>query len=312
MLSDSISEGVNFQNFLGGMPPNPPRFGMLRMCASHKMGMHFIICQYDFSPPTFEIVPTPLTFRITGCLWEWFKSYLTNRQQCVCINDSASKTLPVLSGVPQGSVLGPILFLIYVNDLPATVTNTKLLLFADDAKIYKSIANPTDVLLLQEDLNLLNSWSINNHLNFNVNKCIFLSFNAKSLSNYHIGTKQLSQSDSHRDLGVLQSSNLSWSQHYNHILANAYKSFNLLQRTLSKHHSIQTKKKLYISLVRSRLIYSSQLWNPYLIKDIVILERTQRRATKFILNDYSSNYKSRLLNLNILPLMYQYDYYDIH
>ena len=251
------------------------------------------------------------TFRITGCLWEWFKSYLTNRQQCVCINDSTSKTLPVLSGVPQGSVLGPILFLIYVNDLPATVTNTKLLLFADDAKLYKSIANPTDVLLLQEDLNLLNSWSINNLLNFNVNKCIFLSFNAKSLSNYHIGTKQLSQSDSHRDLGVLQSSNLSWSQHYNHILANAYKSFNLLRRTLSKHHSIQTKKKLYISLVRSRLIYSSQLWNPYLIKDIVILERIQRRATKFILNDYSSNYKSRLLNLNILPLMYQFDYYDI-
>ena len=119
----------------------------------------------------------------------------------------------MLSGVPQGSVLGPILFLIYVNDLPATVTNTKLLLFADDAKLYKSIANPTDVLLLQEDLNLLNSWSINNHLNFNVNKCIFLSFNAKSLSNYHIGTKQLSQSDSHRDLDVLQSSNLSWSQH---------------------------------------------------------------------------------------------------
>ena len=77
-----------------------------------------------------------------------------------------SKTLPVLSGVPQGSVLGPILFLIYVNDLPATVTNTKLLLFADDAKLYKSIANPTDMLLLQEDLNLLNSWSINNHLNF--------------------------------------------------------------------------------------------------------------------------------------------------
>ena len=68
---------------------------------------------------------------------------------------------------------------------------------------------------------------------------------------------------------------------------------------------------LYISLVRSKLIYSSQLWNPYLIKDIVMLERIQRRATKFILNDYTSSYKSRLLKLNILPLMYQFDYYDI-
>ena len=68
---------------------------------------------------------------------------------------------------------------------------------------------------------------------------------------------------------------------------------------------------LYISLVRSKLIYNSQLWNPYLIKHIVMLERIQCRATKFILNDYTSSYKSCLLKLNILPLMYQFDYYDI-
>ena len=175
-----------------------------------------------------------------------------------------------------------------------TVLNTKLLLFADGAKLYRSIVNCNDMTLLQEDLNLLNNWSINNYLNFNVSKCIFLSFNSKLSSNYHIGVNPLSQSDTHRDLGVLQSSNLSWSQHYDYISANAYKSFHLLRRTFSKYHSIQTKKKLYISLIRSKLIYSSQLWNPYLIKDIVKLERIQRRATKFFLNDYSSNYKSRL------------------
>ena len=124
---------------------------------------------------------------------------------------------------------------------------------------------------------------------------------------YHIGTNQLTQSNLHRDLGVLQSTNLSWSHHYNHISANAYKSLGLLRRTFSSYHSTVT---LYISLVRSKLIYSSQLWNPYLIKDIVMLERIQRHATKFILNDYTSSYKSRLLKLNILPLMYQFDYYD--
>ena len=168
-------------------------------------------------------------FGITGCLWNWFRSYLTNRQQCVCINDSTSKTLPVLSGVPQGSVLGPLLFIIYVNDLPTTVLNTKLLLFADDAKLYRSIVNSNNMTLLQEDLDLLNNRSINNYLNFNVSKCIFLSFNSKLSSNYHIGVNSLSQSDTRRDLGVLQSSNLSWSQHYDYISANAYKSFHLLR-----------------------------------------------------------------------------------
>ena len=251
------------------------------------------------------------SFGITGSLWEWFKSYLTNRHQCVCINGFISKPLPVLSGVPQGSVLGPILFLIFVNDLPAAVLNSTLFLFADDAKVYRPIANATDMAFLQEDLNLLNTWSIDNHLNFSVHKCIFLSFYTKITSCYHIGTNQLTQSNLHRDLGVLQSTNLSWSHHYNHISANAYKSLGLLRRTFSSYHSTVTKKMLYISLVRSKLIYSSQLWNPYLIKDIVMLERIQRRATKFILNDYTSSYKSRLLKLNILPLMYQFDYYDI-
>ena len=83
----------------------------------------------------------------------------------------------MLSGAPQGSILGPILFLIFVNDLPAAaVLNSTLFLFADNAKVYRPIANATDMALLQEDLNLLNTWSINNHLNFSVHKCIFLNF----------------------------------------------------------------------------------------------------------------------------------------
>ena len=103
-------------------------------------------------------------------------------------------------------------------------------------------ANGTDMALLQEDLNLLNTWSINNHLNFSVHKCIFLSFYTKITSCYHIDTNQLTQSNLHRDLGVLQSTNLSWSHHYNHISANAYKSLGLLRRTFSSYHSTVTKK----------------------------------------------------------------------
>ena len=250
-------------------------------------------------------------FGITGDLWHWFKSYLTDRQQCVIINNSTSTTLPVLSGVPQGSILGPILFSIYVNDLLSSIQNSRILLFADDAKLYRPINCDTDMSLLQLDIDLLYDWNINNHVHFNTSKCISLSLNKKLSTNYHMANDQLPQQVSHRDLGVLLSSDLSWSHRYDHICANAYKSLGLLCRTFPNCHSIQAKKALYITLVRSKLVYNSQLWNPHLIKDIIILERVQRRSTKYILNDFSSNYKCRLSRLNLLPLMYMFNYYDI-
>ena len=196
-------------------------------------------------------------FGITGDLWHWFKSYLTDRQQCVIINNSTSTTLPVLSGVPQGSILGPILFSIYVNDLPSSIQNSRILLFADDAKLYRPINCDTDMSLLQLDIDLLYDWNINNHVHFNTSKCISLSLNKKLSTNYHMANDQLPQQVSHRDLGVLLSSDLSWSHRYDHICANAYKSLGLLCRTFPNCHSIQAKKALYITLVRSKLRYRS-------------------------------------------------------
>ena len=121
----------------------------------------------------------------------------------------------------------------------------------------------------------------------------------------------LSPSDSHRDLSVTVSFDLSWNKHFDHITAKAYRSLGLLRCSFSNSVSIPVKKTLYISLVRSQLTYGSQLWHPHLIKDIVNLERVQRRATCFILNDFNSSYKFRLLNLNLFPLMYLFDYHDI-
>ena len=122
---------------------------------------------------------------------------------------------------------------------------------------------------------------------------------------------QLPQRASHRDFGVLLLFDLSWSCHYDHICANAYKSLVLFCRTFSNYHAIEANKTLYITLVRSKLIYNSQLWNPHLIKDIINLERVQCCIIKFIPNDFTLNYKCCLSKLNMLPLMYMYDYYDI-
>ena len=103
---------------------------------------------------------------ITGNLWKWFECYLTNRIQRVSVNNYLSTPLPVISGVPQGSILGPLLFLIYINDLPSVVTSSKVLLFANDAKCYKTIHNLSDIHLLQLDLDSLTNWSQTNHLFF--------------------------------------------------------------------------------------------------------------------------------------------------
>ena len=105
---------------------------------------------------------------------------------------------------------------------------------------------------------------------------------------------------------LIFTANLSWHSHYEAIVAKAYKSLGLLKRTFKHTTSPQVKRTLYLTLVRPKLLYFSPLWRPYLIKDIMLLERVQRRATKFILSDYSMDYKSRLINLKLLPLMYIY------
>ena len=103
---------------------------------------------------------------------------------------------------------------------------------------------------------------------------------------------------------------MNWDYHYKKIIGKAYKLLGLLGRTFSTD-SLSAKKRLYISLVRSQLLYCSQVWHPCYIKDILLLERIQRRATKYILNDYKSSYKSRLLCLNLEPLMYLNELNDV-
>ena len=104
-------------------------------------------------------------------LLRWFKSYLYHRRQQVTVLGETSPTLPVTSGVPQGSILGPVLFLLYVNDLPDKISSSSIAAFADDTKIFKRISSITDNIHLQEDLNSLVQWSCSTDLTFNPTKC---------------------------------------------------------------------------------------------------------------------------------------------
>ena len=143
-----------------------------------------------------------------------------------------------------------------------------------------------------------------------VHTCIFISIQVQILLLTTSIIWKYPKKTETKDLGITFNTYLHWDQHCKNITSRVYKCLYLLKPTINTH-ATASKKLLYISLVRSQLIYCSQLWRPYLLKDIIILERIQRRATKFILNDYQSSYRFRLVKLYLLSLMYLFELYDI-
>lgn len=288
-------------------------------------GLSFDTIFLDFSK-AFDTVPhQELLYKlwmigITGTLWTWFRDYLHLRTHYVSFNEASSPALPVLSGVPQGSVLGPLLFLIYVNDLPSLSLYSSVFMFADDTKFSKCIASHNDSSLLQDDINLLSCWCKSWGLTFNQRKCACIRFTISNRvvptpPSYNISGTPIQFLNDHRDLGITVSYDLSWNSHYSKICSSAYYTLHLIRRAIPTTAPITTKRLLYLSLVRSKITYCSQLWRPRLIKDILRLESVQRRATKFILSlsrySLDIDYKDRLLQLEILPLMYWYELQDI-
>ena len=216
--------------------------------------------------------------------------------------------------MPQGSILGPLLFLIFINDLPSSISSSEILLFADHTKCLKKVSSHTDSIVLQDDLLCLSNWSQKWNLHFNEKECVLLRFclsPSPTLFDYLINSTPIQVLNCHRDLGILMSCDLKWSHHYKFISSRAYKILGLIRRSFSGTLPSATKRKLYLSLVRSQLSYSSHIWRPYLLKDISALERIQQRATKYILHDFNSDYRERLLSLELLPLMMQFELLDI-
>ena len=156
-------------------------------------------------------------FGICDNLWKWMRAYISNRVQCVSVYQSVSGLLPVLSGVPQGSILGPLLFLIFINDLPEAVSSSMMYLFADDSKCAIHISSLYDCLSLQDDLTRITQWSATWNLLLNDNKCTAVHFSTSQsplLYNYTVNGKVIPFTSTHKDLGILVSSDQQWSNHY--------------------------------------------------------------------------------------------------
>lgn len=194
---------------------------------------------------------------IVGNLWSWFKGYLSCRHQCVSINGQASGVLPVTLGVPQGSILGPLLFIIFINDMISLLSSATALMYADDTKCTQPVSCIGDSVKLQRDLDSLTHWSVNN-LSFNLSKAIlrFTSSSSPIIFDYYLNDSVIGNRDSCRDLGVIVSQDLSWSLH---IFAKAYKMLGLIRRTFSSTHtSISVRKTLSHSCaLTTHILFSS-------------------------------------------------------
>ena len=182
-------------------------------------------------------------------------------------------------------MLGPLLFIIYINDLPEVV-QSYIAIFADDTKLYRPIITPDDSNVLQSDLDLLDEWYKVWLMNFNYTKCKHLSFGHNSLSRqYTMGSvaelHQICTVDEENDLGIMFSCNFKFRSHIHKMVKKANKVLGVINRTF-KYLDPNIMCLLYTSLVRPHLDYASNIWNPYLLEDMRTIEKIQRRATKLI------------------------------
>ena len=242
-------------------------------------------------------------YGIRGPLLEWTSSFLIGRKQCVVVDGKASKLTNVLSGVPQGTVLGPLFFLIYINDISKNLSvGTKIRLFADDSLLYRTIRSAKDCEILQKDLNTLQQWEKLWKMEFHPGKCYLLQIsNKKNPVNfvYNIHDTALTKVDSAKYLGVIIDSKLNWKKQYSSLITSCKQSLSFIRRNLPKAPS-KIKEQCYKTLVRPKLEYACPVWDPHHKIHIDNIEKVQRAAARFVTGNYRMESGNTLINLKNL------------
>ena len=239
----------------------------------------------------------------------WVASFLDQRTQRVVIRGTASRPFEVTSGVPQGSVLGPILFLIFINDLPLEVIS-HVSLFADDSKLFTKIVaegnkgrdNHNGTEALQRDLDSVREWALKWKMEFNVDKCKIMHLGLTNPKHtYTMGGTNLAVTSEEKDLGVLIDDKLNFRSHIKGIVGKANRVLGLIRigfECLDKDIFMN----LYPVLVRPHLEYCVQVWSPHFQRDIKLVEGVQRHATKLVPELKHLSYEERLKRLGLTTL----------
>ena len=243
-------------------------------------------------------------FGIKGQILQWLINFLSNRRQKVCINEEQSDWEQVLSGVPQGSVIGPVLFIIFINDMPDVVCSL-IQLFADDAKVFAEIQDENHHDSLQKDLVALQEWAEIWQLAFNAKKCkvMHLGKNNPKLS-YSMGSERLEEVVCEKDLGVWVDNKLQLQEHTANQVKTANRILGLIRRSFT-YLDRQSLCTLYKSLIRTHLEYANAVTSPQTERDSILLENVQRRATKLVPSIAHLDYTDRLRTLKLPSLKYR-------
>ena len=225
-------------------------------------------------------------YGIQGETNNWVRSFLFNRTMKVVADGEESASAPVVSGVPQGSVLGPLLFLLYINDMPSVVSKgTCLRLFADDSLVYRVINSPEDHIILQTDLKNLQRWTMRWGMRFNPSKCQVMHIaRTRPLTKlYELCGEILETVKSAKYLGIVISDNLQWSEQTRISVSKANSTLQLIARNL-RNCSRYSRALAYTTLARPKLEYCSSAWDPHKAADIDDLEMVNRRAARVVYN----------------------------
>jgi hypothetical protein len=204
-------------------------------------------------------------YGISGQLLNWCSSYLTGRKSKIVLNGYESRVYVASSGVPQGSHLGPLFFIIFINDVISCFHHSRCYLYADDLKIVKRISSDVDVNLLQEDLNRFAAWCDSNYLRLNTNKCYFMHFSRKKAphsSSYTLCNHMLREVDTIRDLGVIIDNKLRFHMHIDNVVTRSFKLLGFILRNCKEFKTAQSRITIFNCLIRTILEYCSSVWSP--------------------------------------------------
>ena len=233
----------------------------------------------------------------------WIRNWLAGRRHLVCINKSYSNWTPVISGVPQGSVLGPQLFNIYINNLDTNIVR-RISKFVDDTKLCHSDRNPDDITELQEYINKLIEWVNQGQMNYNVDKRTVMHIGHNNMQgNYNMSNQQLPTTDQQRDLRIIITKDLKRQKQTEKSCKMANRVLGLIARNF-RYRNKELILQLYKFIVRPHHEHAVQFWSPNLKRNINKIEKMQRRATKMIpeIRNHSYHQVIRVLN-NLISLV---------
>ena len=222
---------------------------------------------------------------IHGSFLNWIKDYLLHRIQNVQYKSFVSRDIMVSSGVPQGSHLGPLLFIIFVNDLKLKLSDCSFLMYADDLKLYSEISEIDDCVNLQRNIDLLTLWCNENKLDLNIKKCKVMTFSRLRNNikfTYSISGQTLDLVETMKDLGVHFDTKLKFIHHTDRIISKANRMLGFIKRMTSDFQNPKSFRTLYLTLDRPILMYASPVWSPIYENNIKKLEKVQHKFLNFV------------------------------